>query len=90
MNFYYQSWKMYYKDTHVNLYVYHFPFIADSTQQLVHCLIMPECHVCNGKDFEEHDGLFYCTECQTQSQVMQCSNIIFTHLLDMYLLYYYI
>ncbi|KAK7474319.1 hypothetical protein BaRGS_00034454 [Batillaria attramentaria] len=31
---------------------------------------MPSCHVCGGEEFEEEDGLFYCSECQTQSQVM--------------------
>ncbi|XP_048258543.1 TATA box-binding protein-associated factor RNA polymerase I subunit B-like [Haliotis rufescens] len=29
---------------------------------------MPQCVVCGLEDFEERDGLFYCTTCQTQTQ----------------------
>lgn len=30
---------------------------------------MPVCETCEGEDYEEIDGFFYCTTCQTQSQV---------------------
>jgi len=30
---------------------------------------MPECAVCGGGDFDLSDGLFFCAECGTQSQV---------------------
>ena len=35
---------------------------------------MPECEVCGGDDFEELHGHFYCTVCQTQSQVIKSTN----------------
>ena len=30
---------------------------------------MPECAVCGGGEFDLSDGLFFCSECGTQSQV---------------------
>lgn len=33
---------------------------------------MPECIVCGSEDFDLLDGLFFCTDCGTQSQVLQC------------------
>jgi len=30
---------------------------------------MPECTVCGGGEFDLSDGLFFCSECGTQSQV---------------------
>ena len=34
---------------------------------------MPECAVCGGGEFDLSDGLFFCSECGTQSQVSACS-----------------
>ncbi len=31
---------------------------------------MPDCSVCGSQDFTNIDGFFYCTLCQTQSQVL--------------------
>ena len=29
----------------------------------------PKCHVCGGVEFSVDAGFYYCSECQTQSQV---------------------
>lgn len=37
---------------------------------------MNPCHRCGFDKFETHDGLFFCTRCQTQSQVCcDCVNL---------------
>ncbi len=39
--------------------------------------VMAECVVCGGDDFDLLDGLFFCSECGTQSQVcwFVCSHV---------------
>ncbi|XP_062566075.1 TATA box-binding protein-associated factor RNA polymerase I subunit B-like [Saccostrea cucullata] len=36
---------------------------------------MPVCETCDGEDYEEIDGFFYCTTCQTQSQAFRVEEI---------------
>ncbi|XP_055900789.1 TATA box-binding protein-associated factor RNA polymerase I subunit B-like isoform X2 [Biomphalaria glabrata] len=36
-----------------------------------------DCHVCGNKDYDEQDGLYFCTECGTQSQDLHVQEVDF-------------